>query len=78
MEECAYPSILRKYLQKHPGFKVAHVPPQLLCTWAMVAENEGAKSADDAMYNWCVELRSSLLDSISYVVFHWGHGHIAR
>jgi hypothetical protein len=71
MEEGAFTAILGKSIQMHPGFKVAHVPPQLLCSWAMFEEN----AADEAMHSWCLQYRTSLLDSASYIAFHWGQGH---
>jgi hypothetical protein len=59
MEEGAFTAILGKSIQMHPGFKVAHVPSQLLCSWAMLEEN----AADEAMHSWCLQYRTSLLDS---------------
>ena len=74
MEEAAFTSILRSLIQRSPGLPVVHVLPQMLCSWAMLDEQEGCESADAAMYSWCDEHREALL-SATYIAFHWGQGH---
>jgi hypothetical protein len=74
MEEAAFTSILCKQVKAIPNWPMVHVPPQLLCGWAIVAQQEGPEQADAAMRSWCEEHRQILLGA-SYVAFHWGHGH---
>lgn len=70
MEEAAFTHILQRHIQLSPGLPLVHVPPQLLCSWAMM---EGS-SADVAMQSWCEEHRQVLLDA-TYIAFHWTEGH---
>lgn len=74
MEEEAFTTILRSLVQRCAGLPLVHVPPQLLSTWAMLAEREGSDSADAAMRHWCEEHRDALLGA-TYVAFHWSQGH---
>lgn len=74
MEEVAFTSILCRQIERTPGLPLVHVPPQLLCSWAMLAEHDRDESADAAMRNWCEEHHQALL-SATYIAFHWGQGH---
>jgi ubiquitin-conjugating enzyme E2 A len=74
MEEAAFTSILCKQVKATPDWPMVHVPPQLLCGWTIVAQQEGNGQADAAMRIWCEEHRQILLGA-SCIAFHWGHGH---
>jgi hypothetical protein len=73
MEEAAFTSILQRHIQHSPSLSLVHVPPQLLCSWAMLAERKGGGTsrADTAMLAWCQEHQQVLLGA-AYVAFHWG------